>query len=35
MRMAAAAVAFVLRTKGDPATIMKPVRRRIAEIEPR
>jgi predicted permease len=34
MRMAAGAVAVVLRTEGDPAAIMKPVRRAVAEIDP-
>jgi predicted permease len=33
MRMAAGAVAVVLRTEGDPAAIMKPVRRAVAEID--
>jgi predicted permease len=34
MRMAAGAVAVVLRTAGDPAAIMQPVRRGVAELDP-
>ena len=34
MRMAAGGVAVVLRTEGDPAAIMKLVRRGVAEIDP-
>jgi predicted permease len=35
MPLAADAVAVVLRTEGDPAAIMGPVRRAVAEIDPR
>lgn len=35
MRLAATVVAVVLRTQGDPAAVMDPVRRAIEEIDPR
>ena len=35
MPLAADSVAVVLRTKGDPAAVMDPVRRAVAEIDPR
>jgi putative ABC transport system permease protein len=35
MRLAATGVAVVLRSKGDPATLMGPVRKAVEEIDPR
>ncbi len=35
MRLAATGVAVVLRTKGDPAVVMGPVRAAVAELDPR
>ncbi|HET7260146.1 MAG TPA: ABC transporter permease [Candidatus Acidoferrum sp.] len=35
MPLAAGAVAVVLRTQGDPTAVMTPVRRAVAEIDPR
>jgi predicted permease len=35
MRLAAGAVAVVLRTAGDPAAVMDPVRRGVEQIDPR
>lgn len=35
MPLAAGAVAVVLRTQGDPADIMTPVRRAVAQLDPR
>ena len=35
MRLAATGVAVVLRTTGDPATVMGPVRQAVAQLDPR
>ena len=35
MRLAATGVAVVLRTRGDPAAVMGPVRQAVAQIDPR
>ncbi len=35
MRLAAGSVAVVLRTAGDPAAVMRPVRRAVEQIDPR
>jgi len=35
MRLAATGVAVVLRTRGDPAAVMGPVRRAVAQLDPR
>ena len=35
MRLAATGVAVVLRSKGDPSTLMGPVRKAVQEIDPR
>lgn len=35
MRLAAGAVAVVLRTEGDPAAVMRPVRRAVAQLDRR
>jgi predicted permease len=35
MRLAATGVAVVLRSKGDPSTLMGPVRKAVEEIDPR